>query len=111
MPIPAVEHCNQGLACRCRLNCVIDHDLARANGFVVKALVRARVGLKMASTTCIFGSGMRFTNNSNILGAGTIGDSNPMPITNNVVIKANNTTSTLFIHPDASGFTWRVSSR
>jgi len=27
------------------------------------------------------------------------------------VIKANNTTSTLFIHPDASGFTWRVSSR
>jgi len=54
---------------------------------------------------------MRFTNNSNILGAGTIGDSNPMPITNNGVIKANNTTSTLFIHPDASGFTWRVSSR
>src|SRR5215469_1268035 len=67
--------------------------------------------VKMASTTCIFGSGMRFTNNSNILGAGTISDSNPMPITNNGVIKANNTTSTLFIHPDASGFTWRVSSR
>ena len=61
--------------------------------------------LKMASTTCMFGSGMRFTNKSNILGAGTIGDSNPMPITNNGTIQANSTTNPLFINSGTYGFT------
>lgn len=61
--------------------------------------------LKMASTTCIFGSGLRFTNSSNIVGAGTIGDSNPMPITNNGNIQANNTTNALIINSGTYGFT------
>ena len=61
--------------------------------------------LKMASTTCVFGSGLRFTNSSTILGAGTIGDSNPMPITNNGVIQANNATNALMINPGTYGFT------
>jgi hypothetical protein len=60
--------------------------------------------LSMASTTCIFGSGNAFTNSSLIEGAGTIGDSNPMPITNNGTILANQV-SPLFIVPDATGFT------
>jgi hypothetical protein len=60
--------------------------------------------LIMASTSCIFGSGLAFTNQSTILGAGTIGDSNPMPITNNGIIFANST-SPLTIQPDATGFT------
>lgn len=58
----------------------------------------------MASTTCIFGSGLAFTNQSTIQGSGSIGDSNPMPITNNGTILANQT-SPLVINPDASGFT------
>ncbi|HUE03923.1 MAG TPA: hypothetical protein VMR62_30500 [Bryobacteraceae bacterium] len=37
--------------------------------------------LTMASSTCIYGSGIAFTNESTIAGAGSIGDSNPMPIT------------------------------
>jgi hypothetical protein len=62
--------------------------------------------LTMASTTCIFGSGNAFTNSSLIQGAGTIGDSNPMPITNasNGTIVANQA-SPLSIVPDATGFT------
>jgi fibronectin-binding autotransporter adhesin len=62
--------------------------------------------LTMASTTCIFGSGNAFTNSSLIQGAGTIGDSNPMPITNasNGTILANQA-SPLSIVPDATGFT------
>jgi hypothetical protein len=60
--------------------------------------------LTMASTTCIFGSGLTFTNASNIQGAGSIGDSNPMPIVNHGIIFAN-TSSPLIIHPDPSGFT------
>ena len=61
--------------------------------------------LKMASTTCIFGSGLRFSNKSTIQGAGTIGDSNPMPIANTGIIQANNQTSPLFINSGTYGFT------
>jgi len=60
--------------------------------------------LTMVSTTCIFGSGNAFTNSSLIEGAGTIGDSNPMPIINNGTILANQL-SPLAIVPDATGFT------
>jgi hypothetical protein len=60
--------------------------------------------LIMASTTCIFGSGHSFTNASNIQGAGSIGDSNPMPIVNHGTIFANSA-SPLIIHPDSNGFT------
>lgn len=60
--------------------------------------------LTMTSTNCIFGSGNAFTNQSTIQGSGSIGDSNPMPITNAGTILANQT-KPLFIAPDASGFT------
>ena len=60
--------------------------------------------ITMTSTNCIFGSGNSFTNQGTIQGAGTIGDSNPMPITNTGTILANST-STLFIVPDVTGFT------
>lgn len=39
MPVSAVEQRNQGLACGRRLNRVIDHDLAGANGFVTSFVV------------------------------------------------------------------------
>jgi hypothetical protein len=58
----------------------------------------------MASTTCIYGSGLAFTNQNTIEGAGSIGDSNPMPITNNGTIWATVATPLLIV-PDASGFT------
>ena len=60
--------------------------------------------LTMAPGTCIFGSGLAFTNRSTIVGAGSIGDSNPMPITNIGTIVANQA-SPLLIVPNASGFT------
>lgn len=60
--------------------------------------------LTMASTTCIYGSGQAFTNSSTIEGSGSIGDSNPMPITNTGTILANQS-SPLRIVPNASGFT------
>lgn len=59
--------------------------------------------LNLGPTNCIFGSGNAFTNESTIQGAGTIGDSNPMPITNKGTIIAN-TPNTLIIQPDISGF-------
>lgn len=59
--------------------------------------------LMMASTTCIFGSGSSFTNVSNIQGSGSIGDSNPMPISNQGTIFANQA-SPLIIQPDTGGF-------
>src|SRR5215469_2785367 len=59
----------------------------------------------MTPTNCIFGSGNAFTNQSTIQGAGTIGDSNPMPITNTGTILANQANSTLYIVPDTTGFT------
>ena len=58
----------------------------------------------MASNTCIYGSGIAFTNASTIEGAGSIGDSNPMPITNTGTILANSS-SPLLIRPNSSGFT------
>jgi len=58
----------------------------------------------MTSSSCIFGSGIPFTNQSTIEGAGTIGDSNPMPIINDGTIHANQT-SPLLIVPDSTGFT------
>lgn len=62
--------------------------------------------LMMASTTCIFGSGSAFTNQSTIVGAGSIGDSNPMPITNgNFGTIMASSKSPLIINPDATGFT------
>jgi hypothetical protein len=61
--------------------------------------------LNMASTTCIYGSGLSFTNASTIQGAGTIGDSNPMPISNSGTIIADQPGTTLFITPNSTGFT------
>lgn len=60
--------------------------------------------LSMTSTSCIFGAGLAFTNHSTIVGAGSIGDSNPMPIMNQGTITANQV-NPLAIVPDASGFT------
>lgn len=62
--------------------------------------------LTMASTSCIFGSGNSFTNQSTILGAGSIGDSNQMPITNaNFGSIIANSKSPLTINPASFGFT------
>jgi hypothetical protein len=58
----------------------------------------------MTSTNCISGAGNAFTNQNTIMGAGTIGDSNPMGITNNGTILANQA-SPLTIVPDITGFT------
>jgi hypothetical protein len=60
--------------------------------------------LVMSPNSLIFGSGLAFTNQSTIEGAGDIGNSNPMPITNNGTILANST-SPLVIGADSSGFT------
>lgn len=57
----------------------------------------------MASTTCFYGSGNSFTNQSTIQGSGTIGDSNPMPITNSGTIMATQTTP-LIINSGSYGF-------
>lgn len=59
----------------------------------------------MSTTGCIFGAGLAFTNKSTIEGAGSIGDSNPMPITNAGTIIANQAGNTLFITPNTTGFT------
>ena len=59
----------------------------------------------LGSGNCIFGSGNSLTNESTIEGAGTIGDSNPMPITNDGTIMANNKTTPLNIVPNSTGFT------
>ena len=61
--------------------------------------------LTMSTTGCIFGAGLAFTNASTIEGAGTVGDSNPMPITNTGTILANSPGNTLFITPNTTGFT------
>ena len=61
--------------------------------------------LTMGTTGCIFGAGLAFTNASTIEGAGTIGDSNPMPITNTGTILANTPGATLFVTPNTTGFT------
>ena len=58
----------------------------------------------MNPNTCFEGLGNSFTNESTIEGSGSIGDSNPMPITNTGTILANQG-SPLLIVPDASGFT------
>lgn len=60
--------------------------------------------LTMGSSSCIFGAGLAFSNQSTIQGAGSIGDSNPMPITNAGTILANQA-SPLLIVPNAAGFT------
>jgi len=60
--------------------------------------------IMLGSGDCIYGSGNSLTNDSTIEGAGTIGDSNQMPITNNGTIMANKT-SPLSIVPNATGFT------
>jgi hypothetical protein len=60
--------------------------------------------LIMSPNSFIFGSGLAFINASTIEGAGDIGNSNPMPITNNGTILANST-SPLVIGADSSGFT------
>jgi fibronectin-binding autotransporter adhesin len=59
----------------------------------------------LGTSNCIFGSGMPLTNQSTIEGNGSIGDSNPMGITNDGTILANKTTGTLRIIPDSNGFT------
>lgn len=63
--------------------------------------------LVMGPTSCFSGSGNAFTNESIIEGAGSIGDSNPMPITNGAsgVIIANQSGGTLIIQPNSKGFT------
>src|SRR5271166_315870 len=58
----------------------------------------------MGANSCIYGSGNGLTNQSTIEGMGTIGDSNPMPITNNGTILANGT-APLYIVPNSAGFT------
>jgi hypothetical protein len=60
--------------------------------------------ITMASNSCIYGSGNSLTNQSTIQGIGTIGDSNPMPITNDGTILANGATP-LNIVPNSTGFT------
>ena len=60
--------------------------------------------LVMSPGSLIFGSGLAFTNASTIEGAGDIGNSNPMPITNKGTILANST-SALVIGANSSGFT------
>jgi hypothetical protein len=58
----------------------------------------------MGPNACVTGSGIPFTNESTIEGAGSIGDSNPMPITNTGTIIANQS-SPLIIQPNSTGFT------
>jgi len=60
--------------------------------------------LMMGSSNCIIGSGNAFNNQSTIVGAGTIGASSPMPITNDGTIAANQT-NPLLVVPDPNGFT------
>ncbi len=60
--------------------------------------------LVLVKNACIYGSGLAFTNQSTIEGAGNIGDSNPMPITNDGTIMANKSTP-LTIVPNSAGFT------
>jgi len=60
--------------------------------------------LTLTSSSCFTGSGQTLTNQSTIVGAGNIGDSNPMPIVNDGTIIANST-SPLTITPDSTGFT------
>jgi hypothetical protein len=60
--------------------------------------------LAMGSTNCILGSGLPFTNQSTIQGAGSIGGSNPMPITNTGTILANASTP-LTVNSGTYGFT------
>jgi len=59
----------------------------------------------MAPNSCFltFSSGLTLTNQSTISGAGSIGDSNPMPIANKGMIIANQSTPLLIV-PDATGF-------
>jgi fibronectin-binding autotransporter adhesin len=59
----------------------------------------------LGSGNCIYGSGNSLTNESTIEGAGTIGDSNPMPIINDGTILANNKTNSLTIVSNGTGFT------
>jgi fibronectin-binding autotransporter adhesin len=61
--------------------------------------------LTMSSGNCIYGSGTPFTNQSTIEGSGTIGDSNPMPVTNDGTILANKNKASLTIVPNSAGFT------
>lgn len=77
------------------------------NGCIVVAQPATLTGsgtLTMEANNCIYGQGIAFTNNSTIAGSGSIGDSNPMPITNDGTIHANQT-SPLVIRPDNTGFT------
>jgi fibronectin-binding autotransporter adhesin len=60
--------------------------------------------LTMVANTCIYGSGIAFTNQSTIEGAGSVGDSNPMPITNTGTILANSSTP-LTVYSGSYGFT------
>ena len=61
--------------------------------------------LTLGGSNCIYGSGIPFTNQSTIEGGGSIGDSNPMPITNDGTILANNKKAPLTISPNSVGFT------
>jgi len=60
--------------------------------------------LTMATGTCIYGQGTPFTNASTIEGSGSIGDSNPMPITNTGTILANSS-SALTVNSGSYEFT------
>jgi hypothetical protein len=59
----------------------------------------------MNPNTCFlaFATGLKLTNKSTIQGSGSIGDSNPMGITNTGTIIANQSTPMLVV-PDGSGF-------
>jgi hypothetical protein len=58
----------------------------------------------LGANNCIYGSGNSLTNESTIEGAGSIGDSNEMPITNDGTILANKSTPLLIV-PNVGGFT------
>jgi fibronectin-binding autotransporter adhesin len=78
------------------------------NGCVYAAQPTTLTGtgkLTLGGSNCIYGSGNAFINQSTIEGGGSIGDSNPMPITNDGTILANNKKFHLMISPNSAGFT------
>jgi hypothetical protein len=77
-----------------------------SNSFLIDAqpLTLTGSGKLTMNSAVIYGSGNSFTNQSAIQGSGSIGDSNPMPITNSGTIVANQT-APLLISPNSTGFT------
>ena len=81
--------------------------LQSAGGFLAMTTPTVLTGsgkITMTTNNSLFGAGNSLTNQSTIQGAGSVGDSNPMPITNHGTILAN-LSSPLYIVPDVTGFT------